>query len=41
VVLSDCVESNTFEEKNNALIHIEKRLRAKIITVAELESSLV
>ena len=40
VVLSDCVESNTDEEKARALTHMKERLKAKIISSDQLEDLL-
>lgn len=40
VILEDCVESNTEEEKQYALTHMKKRLRAKLMKSHELETFL-
>lgn len=40
VVVSDCVESNTDEEKERALTHMRERLKAKLVSSKELEDLL-
>lgn len=40
VVLLDCVESNFEEEKNRALKHMQERLKAKLVSVEQLEKFL-
>lgn len=40
VVLSDCVESNTDEEKARALTHMKERLKAKMVSSDQLEDLL-